>query len=254
MSNLAATFDTIIDTVGGKLPPAGSAEISANDAYSAFQNVLSRTIMPRRITFRGADGARVSVIAKNRRVINLSEVHPQSNWDGDVAPEKTECEADFDTFAKSFASALVKTVNGESIRIEQSLLSDPLGTTKAGYPSGMLVEHIEQSQKRVPAGAEIASFFEANDGLPRARFGDEIEITIPAGSSITHDWMQTRIDEALKDLSGSEVDLRFLTLDGEKPMALALAWMDGQGAVVVSDDAEKFADLEQKLSALRGHL
>ncbi len=254
MSELSTTFETIIETIQGKVPPLGVAEISADSAFEELQDVISRTVLPRRITFKGTDGARVSIIAKNRRVVNLSEVHPQSHWSGKAAPEQTDCEADFDEFGSHFASALVKTVAGQPIRVEQALLSDALGSTKAGYPAGMLVEHVEQSQKRAPAGNQIASFFEANDGLTRARFGSEIEITVPAGSPISHDWMQARIDEALRDLTETETDLRFLVLEGAAPMVMALAWLDGEGAIIVSDDPDSFDSIEQKLGALRTHL
>ena len=124
----------------------------------------------------------------------------------------------------------------------------------ACYPIGKLIDHIEQSQKRPPAGKHIVSFFEANGGLARARFGSEIEITIPSGSPISHDWMQARIDEALNDLTEAETDLRFLILEGDTPLALALAWLDGEGAIILSDDPDAFDDLEQKLSELRTHL
>jgi len=254
MSNLTETFDTIINTVQGTVPPAGTVEIPADNAVAEFQDALLRTVLPRRITMRGADGARVSVIAKNRRIINLSEVHPPAHWTGTSAPEKTECQADLDEFGRPFASALVKTIDGKPIHIEQALVSDPLGATKAGYPSGMLTEHVTQSQQRAPVGDQITAFFEANDGHPRARFGNEIEITVPAESVISHDWMQARIDDALKDVEGTETELRFLVLEGEAPMALALAWFDGEGVIVLSDDPTTFDELEQKLSALRALL
>ncbi len=254
MSNLAATFDTIVNTVRGQIPPTGMTEIPADDAATEFQNTLLRTVLPRRITVRGADGARISVIAKNRRIINLSEVHPPSDWTGKAAPEQTECQADFDQFAGPFASAFLKAVNGKPIRIEQALLTDPLGAVKAGYPAGMLVDHVEQSLGRVPAGDQIALFLEANDGLPRARFGSEIEVTVPANAAVSHDWMQDRIDEALKDLAETKSDLRFLVLDGDAPMALALVWLEGEGAIVFSDDVKNFDNLEQKLSAFSAYL
>lgn len=254
MSDLTTTFEAIIDTVQGKVPVAVSTDIPAADAYTELQNILSKTVLPRRITFKGADGAQVSVIGKNRRIVNLSEVHPQSHWTGEHAPEQTDCRADSDEFSGPFALALVKTVNGQPIRIEQALLTDPLGASNAGYPANMLVEHVELSQKRAPAGDQVNSFFDANEGLPRARFGNEVEVTIPSESVITHDWVQTQIDEALEDLVEKETDLRFLVVGGGTPIALALAWFDGEGAIVLSDDSKNFDDLEQKLIALRAYL
>ncbi len=254
MSELTPTFEAIIDTVQGKAPPVGSSEIPADEAYTEFQTVLSRTILPRRITLKGAEGAQISVIGKNRRIVNLSEVHPEAHWTGETSPEKTECQAGYAEFAGPFASALVKAVGDKPIRIEQALLTDSLKASGAGYPVSMLAEHIEQSQKRAPADDQVVSFFEANDGLPRARFGNEVEVTIPAEASITHDWMQARIDEVREQLGDKETDLRFIVVDGEKPIAFAMAWLDGEGAIVLSDDPEKFNDLENKLSALRAYL
>lgn len=254
MSELSTTFENIIDMMQGKTPLPGTSDIPADDAFSEFQNILSQTILPRRITLRGAEGARVSVIGKNRRIVNLSEVHPQSHWTGDSAPEETECQADDDKFSAPFVSALIQAVDGESIRIEQALLTDPLKTSKAGYPVTRLVENINEAQKQAPAGEHIVSFFQENDGLPRARFGREIEVTIPADSEVSHDWMQARIDEALDDLIDKKSDLRFLVIEGEAPMALALAWLKGEGVIIRSDDPESFDDLEQKLSTLRANL
>lgn len=254
MEDLSATFQTMIDTVQGNIPALGQSEVAANDAYSNVQSVLARTVLPRRITIRGADGKRMSVIAKNRRVVKLAEVHPAMNWTGDAAPEKTECQSDVDCFAGPFASALIKTVGGKPIRIEQALLADPLGATKSGYPSTMLLEHVAQFDDQPSPAEQLASFLSDSDSLARGRFGQETEITIPSGSSISHDRMQERIDEALKDLTGSEATLRFLTLEGDKPMAIAVAWLDGEGAIVLSDDPETFDDLEQKLSGLRACL
>lgn len=254
MDRLETTFDSIIATVQGNMPPVDSKDVPADDALVEFQDVLRRTILPRRITLRGNEGARVSVIAKNRRVVNLSEVHPASHWTGETNPETTECNTDFDGFAGPFVTALVKTMDGQSSQIEQSLLVDPLPATKAGYPAAMLSEHAEQALKPAPAGDVVAAFLDTNEGYARARFGSEIEITVPAQASVDHDWMQDRIDEALRELKGKKTDLQFLTLDGAKPMAIALVWLDGEGAIVLADDPDGFKELEENLYTLRPHL
>jgi len=254
MSELSAPFQTIIDTMEGSAPFAGIAAIASDDACGHFGHVLSNTLLPRRITVRADSGARVSVVAKNRRIIKLTEVHPPELWNGAEAPEATECQNDYDAFAHPFASALVDVIGKESVQIEQGLLSEPLGSVPSGYPASMLGEHIEKSQQRQPAGDELVTFFQAHSDLPRARFGAEIEITIPTGSDISHDWMQTRIDEALADLQTTETDLRFLVLEGQSPRALALAWFDGEGVIIMSDDPETFSELEQRLHTLRDYL
>jgi len=254
MSELSAPFQTIIDTMEGSTPLPGIAAISHDEACNHFEHAVLNALLPRRITVRADSGARVSVVAKNRRIIKLTEVHPPELWTGKVAPEATKCQNDYDAFAHPFASALVDVIGKKSVHIEQGLLSEPLGSGPSGYPATMLSEHIEMSQERQPAGDKLVSFYEAYSELPRARFGTEIEITIPNGSDISHDWMQARIDDALTDLKNTETDLRLLVLDGASPRALALAWFDGEGVIIMSDDPETFSELEQRLYTLRDYL
>lgn len=254
MSELSAPFQSIIDSMEGSAPLPGFAAVSHDEACDQFMQTVTKTLLPRRITVRADSGARVSVVAKNRRIIKLTEVHPPELWSGEKAPEATECENDYDAFAHPFASALVNVIGKQSVHIEQGLLSEPLGTVPSGYPASMLSEHIEQSQQRKPVGGELQAFHDAHGDLPRARFGAEIEVTIPTGSDISHDWMQARIDEALADLKTTETELRFLVLDGTSPKALSLAWFDGEGVIILSDDPEKFSELEQRLYALRDYL
>lgn len=254
MTELSKTFDEIIATLEGDLASSRTAAIEADEAYLAIQNTLMKTILPRRVTVRGKDGARLSIVAKNRRIIKLAEVHPEQHWTGANAPEKTECRADYDTFAHPLASALINVVSGEPIQIEHALVLDPLGPAKVGYPAATLCEHIEQSQQRLPARDQVVAFYEAQNSLPRGRFGQENEVTVPADASITHDWMQARIDEVVAELEGVDHALKIIAIGGDSPRALAVAWLDGEGALVLCDDAEKLEALRAGILSLRAHL
>jgi len=254
MHELSATFQNIIDTIDGSVPPSATIPHTPDDAVSALQKAISSTIMPRRLTVRAENGSRLSVVTKNRRIIKVAEVHPLDLWNFETSPLDIKCVSDYESFAHPFASTLVKVIGGEPIQIDQALVGDPIGNTGAGYPVSMLAEHVEQSQKRAPAANQVTMFFDVFPNLARARFGDENAIEIPDVSSLNSEWFETRIDGVQQALSDKETDLRFLVLDGETPQALAMVWLDGAGCLVVAEDKTEFDTLEQKLNELRRYL
>jgi len=254
MQDLSTTFQSIIDTIDGSVPPPETIPHVPDNAVDAFQSTLSSTILPRRITVRAESGARISVVAKNRRVIKIAEVHPLDLWSYETSPLDIKCVTDYESFAQPFASTLVKVIDDEPIQIDQALISDPIGNTGTGYPASMLANHVEQSMTRVPAAEQVKIFFDLFPTLARARFGDENIIEIPDGSSLNSEWFETKIDGVQPALSKKETDLRFLILNGEVPQALALVWLDGAGCLVVAEDTEELDRLEQSLAELRRYL
>ena len=254
MRELSAIFQGMLDTFEARTPPPATISHGSDEAATALQSVLNETILPRRITVRAESGARLSVVAKSRRVIKIAEVHPPEFWQFETGPQDTPCTADYDAFACPFASAFVKVVGGKPIQIEQALVEDSLGKTGAGYPATKLVDHVEQSQKRVPASEQVGVFFDAFPNLARARFGDETVIECPEATDVTSEWMQDKINGVRDSLAEKETDVRFLTLSGDKPRALALVWIDGAGCIVVADKTEAFDALENSLDALRPYL
>jgi len=254
MRELSAIFENVLDTIEGRTPPPATIPHAADEAATALESVLAETILPRRITVRAERGARLSVVAKNRRVIKIAEVHPPELWRHETSAQETSCIADYDAFALPFARAFTQVVGGEPIQIEQALIEDAIGNTGSGYPASKFAEHVEQSKKRVPAGEQVGIFFDAFPKLARARFGDEDAIELPEGSALTSEWIQLQIDSVRESLSEKETDVRFLTLSGDTPRALALVWIDGAGCIVISDDPETFDALETKLTSLRPYL
>lgn len=252
--NLAETFQSIIDSVDQSDSPYGETQYAADEACLEFQSALSETILPRRITARGNDGSRLSVVAKNRRVIKVAEVHPPELWDGDNAPNETECETDFDSFGGHFASTLLKVVGDDGIRIERSLLSDPLGKTKPGYPAAMLTGHVKKSQNRGPNASHVDRLFRTFPDLTRALFSDEVDVRIGNESRIEQDWIQARITDLQKELIPEGPDLRLVVLDGEAPLALAMLWFEGKGCIVVSETPRDIGKLERYVGALGRYL
>ena len=253
-ANLAETFQSIVNALGQSESPYGETQYPAEIACMEFQNALSETILPRRITARGNDGSRLSVLAKNRRVIKVAEVHPPELWDGENAPHETECETDFNTFAGPFASALIKVVGDDGIRIERSLLSDRLGKTKPGYPAAMLAGHVKKSNNQNGGKSNVGRLFRTFPDLTRALFSDEVDVRIGISSRITEDWMQTRVADLRKDLNPADPDLRFIVIDGDAPLGLALLWFEGEGCIVVSETPRDIGKLERYVGALGRYL
>lgn len=254
MSELSAKYQNIIDTIEGKSPPPATIPHSPENAVSAFQNVLSSTILPRRITARAENGSRLSVVVKNRRVLKIAEVHPPELWDYETSPQEIKCVPDYETFAHPFVSALTKVIGVEPIQIEQALIDDTISGTGAGYQASLLTEHVKQSQKRPPASTVIEELFAEFPTMARMRFGDDNTIHVPDSSQIDTAWFEAKMNDIKSSLADKDFDLRFLVLEGEKPQAIMMAWLEGSGCLIVAEDSTTFDALEKSVNNLRQYL
>jgi len=254
-AKIQASFDSITAALNGEGPSDDFRELDTESACSELETVLNGTILPRRVTVSSEDGARLSVIARNRRVIKVADVHPQNLWDGKQSPQATVCEGDYDSFARTFSSALLKVVADKKIMIEQTFLSHALGTiTHTGYPASMLCEHTSLSQEDKDDAAIIQGFYDTFLDQPRARFGSINEIDIPKISHIDPEWLGARVAELREDLKTEDTHLRFMQLDGVDRRAAAIAWIGGEGCIVMSEYPDQFDVLELRLGALRDRL
>ena len=127
-AKIIATFDSISEFINNPPDVGGFREVEVEAACAELESVLNSTMLPRRDTISTEEGARLSVIARNRRVLKVADVSPSNLWEGDQSPQATVCEGDFDAFARAFASALLKVAAGKQIAIEQIFLSHALGT------------------------------------------------------------------------------------------------------------------------------
>jgi len=139
--------------------------------------------------------------------------------------------------------------------IEQTFLSHALGTvTHTGYPASMLCEHIPLSQVDEDDAVVIQGFYDTFPEHPRARFGGVNEINIPSISQIDPEWLGARVSELREDLKEQDTHLRFMTLDGADRRAAAIAWIGGEGCIIMSEFPADFDELELRLGVLRDRL
>jgi len=254
-AKIRASFDHILAELNDDVPLVGFRELDTETAFAELDAALSGTILPRRITISSEDGARLSVIARNRRVIKVADVHPQNLWEGAQSPQATVCEGDYESFSSSFSSALLKVVADNKVMIEQTFLSHGLGTiTHKGYPASMLCEKVPVEQSKEDDATIVQGFFDAFPDQPRARFGANDETQIPANSQVDPTWLAARVTELREELDGQDTNLRFLILEGEDRRAAAIVWIGGEGCMVMSEYPENFDELEFRLGALREHL
>ena len=254
MTSLSDTFSTLIDTVNGNVPAPSTIDFSADTSGDAYADIINATILPRRVTAKTESGARVSVIAKNRRIVKLVEVHPEYYWDGEQQPHETDCAGDAEAFSQPFASTFVKIVGKETIRIESAMLRERVDLAKSGFLASKLPEHLVEARENSPVSKQAAATFEGFPDLPRAQFGSASKISVPDGSAVTSDWMAARAAELKKELTDVESDIRFIALDGDETHALALVWLGGEGCLVLSTTPDDVDTLEQHLGALRQYL
>ncbi len=254
MSELSARYQSIIDTIEGKSPPPAAIPHSPENAVSAFQNILSGTILPRRITARAENGSRLSVVVKNRRVLKIAEVHPPELWDHEISPQEIKCVSDYETFAHPFASTLTKVIGDEAIQIDQALIDDTISGTGSGYQASMLAQHIKQAQNYPSASTVIEELFDDFPTMARVRFGDDDTMFVPDISQLNPEWFKAKIDGIIPTLAEKNSDLRFLVLDGDKPQAIAMAWLEGSGCLIVAEDPATFDTLEKSINSLRQYL
>ncbi len=254
-AKLHASFDSITALIDGDGGPSGFREMDTETACAELEATLVNTVLPRRITIRSEDGVRLSVIARNRRVIKVADVHPQNLWEGQQSPQATVCEGDYDSFARAFTSVLLKIVADKRIIIEQTFLPHALGTiTHSGYPASMLCDHVSLSQNDEGDAAVIQGFYDTFPDHPRARFGSADEIDIPATSNIDPAWIDGCVAALREELNGKDTDLRFIVVDGGDCRGAAMAWLGGEGCLVMSEYPDQFDELELRLSALRERL
>ena len=255
VSRMHASFDGISHLIANGVQAPVFQNNGFEAACSELESVLDSTILPRRVTISAEDGARVSVIARNRRVIKVADVHPQNLWEGEQSPQATVCEGDYDSFARAFASALTKVVTDKRVAIEQTFLSHALGTINhSGYPASMLCEHISRSQSDEGDAAVVQGFYDRFPEYARARFGSTNDVVVPPASAIDPTWLGARVSELREELNGKDTDLRLMTLGGEASRAMAIAWFGGEGCIVISEHSAQFDELELRLGALRERL
>ena len=254
-AKLIATFDSISDFIDNPPDVGGFRELEVEAACAELEAVLNSTILPRRVTISSQDGARLSVIARNRRVIKVADVSPANLWEGEQSPQATVCEGDYESFARDFASALLKVAAGQHIAIEQFFLSHALGTiAHSGYPASMLCEHALRSQADEGDATIVQNFYDNFPEQARARFGSINETDVPSNSNIDPAWLGARVVELKEELNGKDTDLRFMILGGANQRAMATVWFGDEGCTVVSENADRFDELELRLGALRSRL
>jgi len=254
-ARIISAFDDIAEFIENPSRDEGFRELDTEAACAELERVLNSTILPRRVTISSQDGARLSVIARNRRVIKVADVNPPNLWEGQQSPQATVCEGDYDAFAQAFASALLKVVAGNCVAIEQIFLSHALGTiVHKGYPASMLCEHVSLSQADENDAAVVQGFYDHFPEQVRARFGSINETDIPADSKIDASWLGARVVELKEELGGRDTDLRFMVLGGENRRAMASIWFGGEGCAVISEHPDRFDELELRLGALRERL
>jgi len=118
----------------------------------------------------------------------------------------------------------------------------------------MLCEHVSLSQADEGDAAVVQNFYDHFPEQPRARFGSINETNIPDGSNIDPAWLGTQVVDLKEEFSGKDTDLRFMILGGENRRAMATVWFGGEGCAVVSDNPDRFDELELRLGALRDRL
>lgn len=254
-AKIIATFDSISEFINNPPDVGGFRELEVEAACAELESVLNSTILPRRVTISTEEGARLSVIARNRRVIKVADVSPSNLWEGDQSPQATVCEGDFDAFARAFASALLKVAAGKQIAIEQIFLSHALGTiAHTGYPASMLCEHALRSQADEGDATIVQNFYDNFPEQARARFGGSNETNVPSDVNIDPAWLGALVVDLKAELIGKDTDLRFMILGGKNPRAMATVWFGEEGCVIVSENSDRFDELELRLGALRNRL
>ncbi len=250
-SPIADTFQAIVNRAENV--PSGTISGDGDVASSAYTATLTQTILPRRVTLCAADGSRLSVIARNRKVIRVEDVQPRDLWTGDADPDATDCSADFDAFAKDFAGSIVAICARGAATTETSLISEDVKSTAlAGYAASHLPDHLAQVRS-LGAKEILPDFYDAWDGHARARAGKETAVDLPTEPPVHARWLQSRLAEWSNACKGDGLQLRFITTTGEQPIAIAFAALDDDRCVIVTDKPDDFAKLEAALGALRGH-
>ncbi len=251
MQSPADIFQETIDMIDGKTPPVETLIYSSYTALPAFQSVLSQTMLPRRICMRAGNGHRVSVIAENRRIVKIAEVHPSGLWENDQAPHTVTCSADDPGYIHPLASALSKIAESGDIRITRTLLADPLKGAGKGYPASMLSDYLKKEQVSEHNPDPVTGFYDAFPELARATFGKQTHVDVPATSAIDPEWLHKKAEAVRETLTDRPGELRLLTLSGERPLVVALVWFKESGCIVATHDQDRFDALQGRIETLR---
>ena len=77
---------------------------------------------------------------------------------------------------------------------------------------------------------------------------------MPSDVNIDPAWLGGLVVDLKDELKGKDTDLRFMILGGESPRAMATVWFGEEGCVIVSENSDRFDELELRLGALRNRL
>lgn len=247
LDKLAATFRDLATLLEGGAPSVATLLQDAETACDALQAKLNETILPRRITIENADGAKLSLMAKDRRIIALKEVYPFDLWRGDKTPLHTEVDEEPDGFIHPFAVALQEISAGRAIRIDSDFADERVDPVGGGFPAERLSQAVAETRALRDADDRIDAFFDAFPHLPRACRGAEDRVHLPDDARVDAQWLQVRLDELL---AGEGDEAMLVHLDGDAPLALALIRIGEQGCVVLGTAEDDIDALGQLLFAL----
>ena len=190
---LVSEFQSILDFVEDGASYADISEPDLSAASALLQKVLCDTILPRRITVRAENGNRLSVIARNRRVVAIVEVHPSTLWTGEAEPQDTVCELDFEAFGAPFANVVTSLISGSPFSIDQHFVTDALPDAGLrGYPASNLSDDISRLQAEessaveqldVASGGLLCSEFAFATGMLAVGGGAKFRIDFGAGEA-----------------------------------------------------------------------
>ena len=143
-------LDTIEATLRGDGAVPGGTE--------ALIGAIDATVLPRRLTFRAADGARVSLVVRSRRALRVAEVHPATLWTGEAAPEESGCDPDDAATVAALIGALRGVAGAGTATVESHLIADDL--PPAGEP-GLTGAQIAEALEARPASRAVDALRDA---------------------------------------------------------------------------------------------
>ena len=249
LSTLEASFHAIAERATG-IPASGSSSLPADSVPVALRDAISSTILPRKLTL-SAGGAHLSIIARNRRVVEVADIHPADLWPGG----KDTTDASEEDFALPFAGCLLAIAAEGDARIDSAMVDGTLpATTLAGYPAARLPGDVETAKAadHVSDTGLLAAILDSCHGHARVWSGTGEGIEIPDGAPVDAAWMENRLEEW--SAAGPSTDVQLIVAGGSMPAALALVALDGERCAVACAEPEGIPALERALGTLRNRL
>lgn len=230
-AEIISVLDSIRDCAaapqGKHLDPSRSC-----DSSEIFYTLITDTMLPRQIVLQSPDtSTHLSVVAKNQRIARLLEVHPETLWKGPNTPRP----GGDPEFSDALNAALNAIISGNDAMIE----SRPLPNMRAAQRP----EARPAPDPSKPNPARV--FCDHYTDLPRCCQDAETSIEIPEGAAISEDWFKTLLDGWSPVSNEAARTGQFFVSDGSNPMGVAVVQANNCAAIIVTTDAERFADLEK---------